>query len=62
MFRQRQKQILGFIVKMKWLIEKYGIRRVKHGYRHLPAILLGAPITTKRAADEHIFDDEMGLF
>ena len=59
MERQRQKRILGFIINMKLLIKKYGLRRVKFGYRHLGAILLGGAITSKKAADEHVFDDEI---
>ena len=59
MDRRRQKRILGFIVNMKMLIKKHGLRKVQFWYRYLPAILKGDAITNQRWSSERVFDDEI---
>ena len=59
MDRKKQKRFLAFITKIKLLVDRFGIRKAKFGYRYWRAILLGSAVTTKRAADKHVFKDEI---
>ena len=57
--RQRQKELLGFIVKMKLLIKEFGLEKIKFFFRYFPAMVHGPAITPKRLSEVNFFDDEM---